>query len=55
MNQVMVNMHVKKTNMPSCIVRGEDKNPLPTIANEFDATDMMGLSWILLEGDPLTC
>ena len=55
MNQVMVNVHVKKTNMPSSIVGSEAKNSLPTIANEFDATDLIGLSWIFLEDDFKIC
>ena len=55
MNQVMVSVHVKKTNMLSGIVGNEAKNPLPTIANEFDATDLIGLSWIFLEDDFVTC
>ena len=55
MNQVMVSVHVKKTNMLSGIVGNEAKNPLPSNVYEISAMDLTGLSWIFVEEDSAIC
>lgn len=44
--QIILNTHSQKTDQKYTMVGNEAKNPLPTIANEINAMDLVGLSWI---------
>ena len=55
--QVMVKKYGQKPDLVyyPAKVGSEAKKPLPATMHEINSMDMMGLSWVLLEDDSLTC